>query len=131
MDKLVRLLELAYSSGSVYISDVMYLGFQREVQEEQGWLSFLHGWCVYVDDRLAYLDAIIRELEFCRNHVSVARFLVELRSGDDAVFADAILYFKAISDFEAEKLANLHLFLQASAAHVARRRQFVSRFSSM
>ncbi|PWA99900.1 hypothetical protein CTI12_AA001560 [Artemisia annua] len=94
MDGLVRLLDLAYSSGSVYISDVMHLGFQREVQEEQGWLSFLHGWCVYVADRLAYLDAIIRELELCRNRASVARFLVELRSGDDVVFADAIMYFK-------------------------------------
>ncbi|PWA90198.1 hypothetical protein CTI12_AA102120 [Artemisia annua] len=109
MDGLVRLLELAYSSSSVYISDVMHLGFQREVQEEQGWLSFLHGWCVYVDDRLAYLDAIIRELELCSNRTSVAQLLVELRSGDDVVFADAIMYFKAIRDFEAEKLANLHL----------------------
>ncbi|PWA79627.1 hypothetical protein CTI12_AA203700 [Artemisia annua] len=103
MDGLVRLLELAYSSGSVYISDVMRLGFQREVQEERGWLSFLQGWCVYIDDRLAYLNAIIWELELCSSRASVVQFLVEFRSGDDVVFADAIMYFKAIRDFEAEK----------------------------
>ncbi|PWA47182.1 hypothetical protein CTI12_AA501480 [Artemisia annua] len=131
MDGLVRLLELAYSSGSVYMSDVMHLGFRREVREEESWLSFLQGWCVYVGDRLAYLDAIIWELEFCSNRLSVAQFLVELRSGDDVVFADAIMYFKAIRNFEAEKLANLFLFLQASTAHVARRRQFAVRFSSV
>ncbi|PWA43534.1 hypothetical protein CTI12_AA534840 [Artemisia annua] len=130
MDGLVKLLELAYSARSVNISDVMYLGFQREVQEEQGWLSFLHGWYVYVADRLAYLDAIIRE-ELCRERISVIRFLVELRNGDDIVFADAVTYFKSIREFEAEKLDTLHLFLQASAAHVARRRQFVARFSSV
>ncbi|PWA83165.1 hypothetical protein CTI12_AA170610 [Artemisia annua] len=93
MDGLVRLLELAYSSGSVFISDVMHLGFEREVQEERGWFSFLHGWCMHVADRLAYLNAIIQELEFCSNHVSVARVLVELRAGDNVVFADAIMYF--------------------------------------
>ncbi|PWA69732.1 Amino acid transporter, transmembrane [Artemisia annua] len=71
------------------------------------------------------------ELELCSNRISVARFLLGLRSGDDVVFADAIMYFKAIRDFEAEKLANLRLFLEASAVHVARRRQFVARFSSM
>ena len=109
----------------------MHLGFQREVQEERGWFSFLHGWCVHVGDRLAYLNAIIQELEFCSNHMSVARLLVELRSGDNIVFADAIMYFKAIRDFEAEKLANLHLFLEASASHLRRRRQFAARFNSM
>ncbi|PWA40144.1 hypothetical protein CTI12_AA565530 [Artemisia annua] len=119
MDSLVRLLELAYSARSVNISDVMYLGFQREVQEEQGWLSFLHGCFVYVADRLAYLDAIIWELELCRERISVVRFLVELRSGDDVVLADAVTYFRSIREFE------------ASAAHIARRRQFVTRFSGV
>ncbi|PWA86082.1 abscisic aldehyde oxidase 3 [Artemisia annua] len=103
----------------------------RRFRKSKVGCRFLHGWCVYVDDRLAYLDAIIRELELLSNRASVARFLVELRSGDDVVFADAIMYIKAIRDFEAEKLANLHLFLQASAVHVARRRQFVARFSNM
>ncbi|PWA60364.1 Eukaryotic porin/Tom40 [Artemisia annua] len=110
---------------------LVLVSLPREVQEEQGWLSFLHGWCVYVADRLAYLDAIIRELELCRERISVVRFLVELRNGGDVVFADAVTYFKSIREFEAEKLDNLHLFLQASAAHVARRRQFVARFSSV
>ncbi|PWA67128.1 nucleic acid-binding, OB-fold protein [Artemisia annua] len=59
--------------------------------------------------------------------MSVARLLVELRSGDNIVFADAIMYFKAIHGFEVEKLANLHLFLEASAAHLGRRRQFAAR----
>ncbi|PWA99678.1 hypothetical protein CTI12_AA002090 [Artemisia annua] len=131
MDSLVRLLELAYSARSASISDVMYLGFQREVQEEEGWVSFLRGWGVYVADLLAYLDAIVRELEVCRERVSVVRFLVELRNGDDIVFADAITYFKSIREFEAQKLDNLHLFLQASVTHVVRRRQFVARFNSM
>ncbi|PWA59296.1 B3 domain-containing protein [Artemisia annua] len=91
MDRLVRLLELVYSSGSVYISDVMHLGFRREVQEEESWLSFLRGWCVYVEDRLAYLDAIIWELELCSNDVSVAQVLVQLRNGDGLVFVDAVM----------------------------------------
>ena len=111
MDSLVRLLELAYSSRAIYISDVMYLAFQREVQEEQSWLPFLRGWCVHVEDRLVYLDSLICELEICSNYTSVVRFLVELRSADDIVLADAIMYFKAIREFEAEKLANMHLFL--------------------
>ncbi|PWA46946.1 hypothetical protein CTI12_AA501850 [Artemisia annua] len=107
MDRLVRLLELAYSSGSVYMSNVMHLGFRREVQEEESWISFLRAWCVYVEDRLAYLDAVIFELELCSNHISVAQVLVQLRNGDDVVFADAIMYFKVIRDFEADKLAKL------------------------
>ncbi|PWA59113.1 hypothetical protein CTI12_AA394160 [Artemisia annua] len=131
MDSLVRLLELAYSSESVYISDVMRLGFRREVQEEESWLSFLRGWCVYVEDRLAYLDAVILELELCSNHTSVAQVLVQLRNGDDVVFADAIMYFKVIRDFEADKLAKLHLFLQISTMHVALRREFVGRFTGV
>ncbi|PWA29228.1 hypothetical protein CTI12_AA627010 [Artemisia annua] len=131
MDRLVRLLELAYSSGSVYISNVIHLGFQREVQEEESWISFLRSWCVYVEDRLAYLDAVIFELELCCNHISVARVLVQLRNGDDVVFADAIMYFKAIRDFEADKLAKLHLFLQISMMHVGLRRQFVGRFTGV
>ncbi|PWA97697.1 hypothetical protein CTI12_AA022640 [Artemisia annua] len=113
------------------MSDVMYLGFQREVQEEQSWLSFLRGWCVHVADRLAYLDAIIWELELCREGSSVVHFLVEWRSGDDVVLADAVMYFRGIHEFEAQKLDNLFLFLQASVAQVARRRQFVARFSGV
>ncbi|PWA65229.1 hypothetical protein CTI12_AA337270 [Artemisia annua] len=124
MDGLVTLLKLAYSSGSVYISDVMHLAFQREVQEERGW-------CVHFEDRLAYLDAIIWELELCSNRASVARFFVELRNGDYVVFADAIMYFKAIRNFEADKLDNLYLFLQASVMHVARRSEFVARFGGV
>ena len=128
MENLGRLLELAYSSGSVYVSDVMRLGFRREVQEEESWLSFLRGWCVHVEDRLAYLDAIILELELCVNHMSVARWLLQLRDGDDVVFADAVLYFKTIRDFEADKLAKLYLFLEISTMHASLRRQFVDRF---
>ncbi|PWA88046.1 hypothetical protein CTI12_AA124180 [Artemisia annua] len=109
----------------------MPVAFQREVQEEQGWLSFLRGWCVHFEDRLAYLDAVIWELELCSNRASVARFLVELRNGDYVVFADAIMYFKAIREFEADKLDNLYLFLQASVMHVARRREFVARFGGV
>ncbi|PWA34509.1 hypothetical protein CTI12_AA618430 [Artemisia annua] len=125
--------------GQLHLSRFLYFNAshcrfdypKREVQEERGWFSFLHGWCVHVSDRLAYLNAIIHELELCSNHMSVARLLVELRSGDSIVFADAIMYFKAIRDFEAEKLANLHLFLEASAAHLGRRRQFAARFNTM
>ena len=107
----------------------MRLGFQREVQEEESWLSFLRGWCVYVEDRLAYLDAVILELEMCMNHMSLAQVLLQLRDGDDIVFADAVLYFKTIRDFEADKLAKLHLFLQISTMHAALRREFVGRFT--
>ncbi|PWA71020.1 hypothetical protein CTI12_AA283740 [Artemisia annua] len=131
MDNLVRLLELVYSSGSVYISDVMRLGFRREVQEEESWISFLRSWCIYVEDRLAYLDAIIYELELCANYMSVVQALVQLRRGDDVVFADAILYFKVIRDFEADKLAKLQLFLQISTMHVALRREFAGRFTGL
>ncbi|PWA89877.1 hypothetical protein CTI12_AA106850 [Artemisia annua] len=131
MDGLVRLLELAYSAGSVSVIDIMRLGFEREVQEERDWFSFLYGWCVHVADRVAYLDAIIRELEFCSNDVSVAQLVVELRSGDGLVFADSIMYFKTIRDFEAEKLANMQLFLQASGAHLRQRMQFLARFNAM
>ncbi|PWA35782.1 hypothetical protein CTI12_AA606220 [Artemisia annua] len=131
MDGLVRLLELAYSSGAIYISDVMHFGFQREVQEERGWFSYLNGWCVHVADRLAYLDGIIQELEFCFNHMSEAQLLMELRSGDAIVLVDSIMYFKAIREFEAEKLANLRLFLQASAMHLERRMLFVARFNAV
>ncbi|PWA43060.1 hypothetical protein CTI12_AA539480 [Artemisia annua] len=131
MDGLVRLLELVYSAGSVSVTDVMRLGFDREVQEERGWLSFLHGWCVHVADRVAYLDAIIQELEFCRRHMFVGQLVVELRSGDAVVLANSIMYFKAICDFGVEKLANMQLFLQASAAHLDRRMQFLARFNAM
>ncbi|PWA52065.1 hypothetical protein CTI12_AA357000 [Artemisia annua] len=109
----------------------MHFGFEREVQEERGWFSYLQGWCVHVADRLAYLDGIIQELKFCSNHMSEARLLVELRSGDAIVFVDSIIYFKAIREFEAEKLANLRLFLQASAAHPDRRMLFAARFNAM
>ncbi|PWA76745.1 hypothetical protein CTI12_AA229860 [Artemisia annua] len=131
MDNLVMLLELAYSAGSPFISDVMRLGFHREVQEERGWFSFLHGWCVYVADRLVYLNAIIEELEYCSNNMFAAQLLVALRSGDDVVFADAIMYFKAIRVFEAQKLENLQLFLTASEMQLTRRMQFVARFDVM
>ncbi|PWA64902.1 hypothetical protein CTI12_AA337370 [Artemisia annua] len=131
MDSFVRLLELAYSADSVSAIEIMRLGFQREVQEERGWFSFLYGWCVHVADWLAYLDAIIQELEICSGDMSVARLVVELRSGDGLVFADSVTYFKAIRDFEAEKLANMRLFLQASAAHLGRRMQFLARFNAM
>ncbi|PWA62377.1 hypothetical protein CTI12_AA363310 [Artemisia annua] len=131
MDNLVTLLELAYSAGSPFISDVMRLGFQREVQEERGWLSFLHGWCVCVADRLVYLNAIIEELEYCSNNMFAAQLLVALKSGDDVVFADAIMYFKAIRDFEAQKLENLQLLLTASEMQLTRRMQFVARFDVM
>ncbi|PWA84946.1 hypothetical protein CTI12_AA155170 [Artemisia annua] len=131
MDNLVRLLELAYSSGSVYISDVVRLAFEREVQEEESWISFLRSWCVYVGDRLAYLDAVISELELCANYMSVARALVQLRHGDNVIFVDAIMYFKVIRDFEADKLAKLHLFLEISTMHVALRREFVGRFTGL
>ncbi|PWA90712.1 hypothetical protein CTI12_AA098010 [Artemisia annua] len=131
MDGLVRLLELAYSARSVSVVDVMRLGFEREVQEERGWFSFLHGWCVHVADRVAYLDAIIQELEFCSSDMFVAQLLVELRSGDGVVLADSIMYFKAIRDFETKKLANMQLFLDALAAHFGRRMQFLARFNAM
>ncbi|PWA75062.1 hypothetical protein CTI12_AA244110 [Artemisia annua] len=104
------LLELAYSAGSPFISDVMRLGFQREAEEERGWVSFLHGWCVHVADRLVYLNAIIQELEYCSGNMFAAQLLVALRSGDDVVFVDAIMYFKTIRDFGAQKLENLQLF---------------------
>ncbi|PWA55679.1 hypothetical protein CTI12_AA423070 [Artemisia annua] len=131
MDSLVSLLELAYSAGSVSVVDIMRLGFEREVQEERSWFSFLYGLCVHVADRVAYLDAIIQELEFCSNDVSIAQLVVELRSDDGLVFADSIMYFKAIRDFEAEKLENMQLFLQASGAHLGRRMQFLARFNAM
>ncbi|PWA81149.1 hypothetical protein CTI12_AA176510 [Artemisia annua] len=131
MDNLVMLLELAYYAGSPSISDVMRLGFQREVQEERGWFSFLHGWCVHVADRLVYLNAIIEELEYCSSNMFAAQLLVALRSGDDIVFADSIMYFKAIRDFEAQKLENLQLFLRASEMQLTRRMQFVARFNVM
>ena len=131
MENLVRLMELAYSSGSVYISDVMRFGFQREVQEEESWLSFLRGWYVHVADRLAYLDAIILELELCINQMCLAQVLVQLRNGDDVVFADALMYFQTIRDFEADKLMKLHLFLQISTIHVGLRREFVGRFTGV
>ncbi|PWA98833.1 hypothetical protein CTI12_AA011630 [Artemisia annua] len=131
MDGLVRLLELAYSARSVFVVDVMCLDFEREVQEERGWFSFLHGWCVHVADRVAYFDAIIQELEFCSSDMFVAQLVVELRSGDGVVLADSIMYFKAIRDFEAEKLANMQLFLDASAVHLGRRMQFLARFNAM
>ncbi|PWA74623.1 hypothetical protein CTI12_AA250220 [Artemisia annua] len=131
MDNLVRLLELAYAAGSVSAVEIMRLGFQREVQEERGWFSFLYGWCVHVADRVAFLNAIIQELEFCIGDMSIAELVVELRSDDGLVFADSIMYFKAIRNFEAEKLANIQLFLQASAAHLNRRMQFLARFNAM
>ncbi|PWA38213.1 hypothetical protein CTI12_AA583340 [Artemisia annua] len=131
MDRLVRLLELAYSSGSVYMFDVMHLGFRREIQEEESRISFLRAWCVYVEDRLTYLDAVIFELELCSNDISVAQVLVQLRNGDGVVFADAIMYFKVIRDFEADKLAKLRLFLQISTMHVGLRRQFAGRFRAV
>ena len=121
MDALVRFLELVYSANSPSVTHVMRLGFSREVQEERSWISFLRGWCVHVADRVTYLDAIILELEFCCSYLSVTQLLVEVRVGDDVVFADAIIYFKTIRDFEIEKLQNLHLFLQAYAVHLARR----------
>ncbi|PWA89257.1 hypothetical protein CTI12_AA107920 [Artemisia annua] len=117
MDGLVRLLELAYSARSVSVVDVMRLGFEREVQEER--------------DRVAYLDAIIQELEFCSSDMFVAQLVVELRSGDGVVLADSIMYFKAIRDFEAEKLANMQLSLDASALHLGRCMQFLARFNAM
>ena len=86
---------------------------------------------MHVADRVLYLDAIILELEFCCSHLPVTQLLVELRTGDDVIFADAIMYFKAIRDFEIEKLHNLQLFLQASAAHLARRMEFLSRFDGV
>ena len=131
MENLARLLELVYSSRSDYISDAMRLGFQREVQEEESWLSFLHGWCVHVQDRLAYLDAVILELELCMNNVFVTRALIQPRDGDDVIFADAVLYFQVIRDFEADKLAKLLLFLQISTMHIALRREFVGRFAGV
>ncbi|PWA79080.1 hypothetical protein CTI12_AA209610 [Artemisia annua] len=131
MDSLVRLFELAYSARSVSVVDIMRLGFEREVQEERGWFSFLYGWCVHVVDRVAYLNAIIQELEVCSSDMCVAQLVVELRSGNALVFADSVMYFKAIRDFEAEKLANMQLFLQASAAHRGRRMQFLARFNAM
>ena len=131
MDNLVRLLELAYSSRSVYISDVMHLGFRREVQEEESWVSFLRGWCVHVEDRLVYLDSIILELEVCMNHMFMAGLLFQLTNGDNVVFADAVLYFKTIREFEADKLAKLRLFLEISMMHLALRRQFAGRFGGV
>ena len=131
MDNLVRLLELAYSSGTAYAANMMQLGFRREVQEEESWLSFLRGWCVYVQDRLEYLDAIIFELALCINQMSVAQVLVQLRNGDDVVFADALMYFQTIREFEADKLAKLHLFLQISIMQVGLRRDFVRRFGGV
>ncbi|PWA92543.1 hypothetical protein CTI12_AA078820 [Artemisia annua] len=131
MENLVVLLELAYSAGSPSISDVMRLGFQREVQEERGWFSFLRGWCINVADRLVYLNTIIEELEYCLRNMFAAQLLVALRSGDDIVFVDAIMYFKAIRDFEAQKLENLQLFLRASEMEVTRRMQFAARFNVM
>ncbi|PWA49854.1 hypothetical protein CTI12_AA472180 [Artemisia annua] len=101
MDNLVRLLELAYAAGSVSAVEVMRLGFQRE------------------------------ELEFCIHDMSVAQLVVELSSDDGLVFADSIMYFKTIRDFEAEKLANIQLFLQASPAHLSRRMQFLARFNAI
>ncbi|PWA86767.1 polyubiquitin [Artemisia annua] len=73
MDGLFRLLELAYASRGVYVSDIMRFAFQREVEEERGWFSYLNGWRVQVADRVAYLDGIIQELEFCFNHMSEAQ----------------------------------------------------------
>ncbi|PWA66413.1 hypothetical protein CTI12_AA330070 [Artemisia annua] len=131
MDNLVMLLELAYSAGSPSISDVVRLGFQREVQEERSWFSFLRGCCVHVGDRLVYLNAIIKELEYCSSNMFAAQLLVALRSGDDIVLADSIMYFKAIRDFEAQKLENLQLFLRASEMQLTRRMQFVARFNIM
>ena len=131
MDNLVRLLELAYSSSTAYAANMMQLGFRREVQEEESWLSFLRGWCVYVQDRLEYLDAIIFELALCINQMSVAQVLVQLRNGDDVVFADALMYFQTIREFEADKLAKLHLFLQISIMQVGLRRDFVRRFGGV
>ena len=61
----------------------------------------------------------------------VAQLVVELRSGDGVVLADSIMYFKAIRNFEVEKLANMQLFLHASAAHLDRRMQFLARFNAM
>ncbi|PWA53112.1 hypothetical protein CTI12_AA448200 [Artemisia annua] len=129
MENLVMLLELAYSAALASVSDVMRLAFQREVQEERGWLSFLRGWCVHVADRVVYLNTVIEELEYCSSNLFVAQLLVALRSGDDVVFADSIMYFKAIRDFEAEKLENLQLFLRASEMQLTRRMQFVARFN--
>ncbi|PWA76594.1 hypothetical protein CTI12_AA230910 [Artemisia annua] len=120
MDGLVRLLELSYGSGCGYASDIMRFGFQREVQEERSWFSYLYGWCVHVTDRVAYLDGIIQELEFCYNHMSEVQMLMELRNSDGIVLLDSIMYFQTIREFEAEKLANLCLFLQVSAMHLDR-----------
>ncbi|PWA58114.1 hypothetical protein CTI12_AA401330 [Artemisia annua] len=71
------------------------------------------------------------ELEFCIHDMSVAQLVVELSSDDGLVFADSIMYFKTIRDFEAEKLANIQLFLQASPAHLSRRMQFLARFNAI
>ncbi|PWA42211.1 hypothetical protein CTI12_AA528320 [Artemisia annua] len=131
MDGFTRLLELVYSTRSFYLVDAIRLGFEREVQEERGWFSFLYGWCVNVADRVAYLNAIIDELEYCSRDMSAAEFVVELRSGDALVFADSVMYFKTIRDFEVQKLENMHLFLQASAAHLECRMQFLARLLFM
>ena len=83
---------------------------------------------MHVEDRLAYLDAIIFELELCANHMPAAQWLLQLRDGDNVVFADVVLYFKTIRDFEADKLAKLYLFLEISTMHASLRTQFADRF---
>ncbi|PWA57817.1 hypothetical protein CTI12_AA405680 [Artemisia annua] len=121
-----------------YFLIVRYGGVQHERSSRGVWVVFVFAWLVCTCQRsvglsrwLAYLDAIIQELEFCSGHISIAQLVTEPSIGDNLVFADSIIYFKSIRDFEAEKLANLNLFLEASAAHLRRRREFAIRFNAM
>ncbi|PWA81194.1 hypothetical protein CTI12_AA189590 [Artemisia annua] len=131
MDNLVRLLELAYASGCAHATDIMRFGFEREVQEERSWFSYLYGWCIHVADQVAYLDGIIQELEFCYNHMSEVQILMEFENGDGIVLLDSIMYFHTIREFQTQKLTNLRIFLEVSAMRLEECMLFVSRFNGM
>ncbi|PWA59042.1 hypothetical protein CTI12_AA391050 [Artemisia annua] len=70
-------------------------------------LAYASG-CVYASDIMRY--GFQREVQEERE----VQMLMELRGGDGIVLLDSIMYFQTIREFEAEKLANLHLFLQTT-----------------
>ncbi|PWA97315.1 general regulatory factor 9 [Artemisia annua] len=94
---------------------------EREVEEERTWFSFLYGWCVHVADRVAYLDAIIQELELCSNDGFIVQLVVELRDGDGLMFVDSVTYFKIVRHFEVQNQAApwvTHLGKSANAPEI-------------
>lgn len=113
MDGFLTLSELSFGADFTRLKDMIRICFQREVDEERKWESFVRAKCMQVSERLRYRYYVIRDLHYFANR---------------AAAADAVTYLREIQAYEHEKLEGLRAMVRQVHTAVINRRRYMGRY---